>query len=488
MTSNTRTVLHPFDLDAIAQHEGRLVLFADHGAALPRAARRVDRMTRGAVARATASEAFAALKPGEGMTLAWPSGLKAQAVQIIRMPARKPAPQNLRKAGVTIGKAQGDQPALICADTLPLREMVQFALLRAYRYQAQKSDPKPDFGPFHLMMRDPDAAAAQIADAEAMARAVHLTRDLVNAPANILTTSSFASQIEGMQALGLKIEVLDEAQLQDLGLRALLAVGQGSDSPSKLAILHWQGAEGPPLAVVGKGVMFDTGGISLKPGAGMEDMTMDMGGAAVTVGLMQALAERRARAHVVGLVGLVENMPDARAQRPGDVVKSLKGDMIEVINTDAEGRLVLADVLWYAQDRFKPRAVIDLATLTGAIIIALGHDKAGVFANDDALAADFLTAADAVGEGAWRMPLDPCYDTLIKSRIADIKNTGGRPAGSITAAQFLQRFVQPETPWIHLDIAGVTLTKSDSAHAPKGASGWGVLALDALIRAKFEDS
>lgn len=190
----------------------------------------------------------------------------------------------------------------------------------------------------------------------------------------------------------------------------------------------------------------------------------------------------------MGLVGLVENMPDARAQRPGDVVKSMKGDMIEVINTDAEGRLVLADVLWYAQERFTPSAVIDLATLTGAIIIALGHEKAGVFANDDALANAFLKAASDVGEGAWRMPLDPAYDALIKSRIADIKNTGGRPAGSITAAQFLQCFIKPGTPWMHLDIAGVALTKFDSAHAPKGASGWGVLALDALIRARFEDA
>lgn len=487
MTSPNRTSLHPFELDTIGQHDGRVVIFADPSAPLPRAARRVDRLTKGAVARAVGSEAFEALKPGDGLSLAWPTGMQAEAVQIIRLPARKPGAQALQKAGVSIGRAQDKRATLICADALPLRDMVQFALLRAYQYQAQKSDPKPAFGSFHLLVRDPETAAPQLAEAEIMARAVHLTRDLVNAPANILTTKTLATRIEEMQALGLKVEILDEAELESLGLRALLAVGQGSDSPSKVAIMRWEGADGPPLAVVGKGVMFDTGGISLKPGAGMEEMTMDMGGAAVTVGLMQALAERRARAHVVGLVGLVENMPDARAQRPGDVVKSMKGDMIEVINTDAEGRLVLADVLWYAQERFKPRAIVDLATLTGAIIIALGHEKAGVFANDDAFAADFLAAAAQVGEGAWRMPLDHCYDTLIKSRIADIKNTGGRPAGSITAAQFLQCFVREETPWIHLDIAGVALTKADSAYAPKGASGWGVLALDALIRAKFED-
>ena len=359
-------------------------------------------------------------------------------------------------------------------------------MLRAYRYDAQKSAPKSPFGPLAIAHKSPDAARAACADALAVARGVHLTRDLTSAPANVLTTTTFAQQIEGLAELGLKIEVLDEPTLTALGLRAMLAVGQGSDSPSKLAILHWQGSDDTPLCIVGKGVMFDTGGISIKPAAGMEEMTMDMGGAAVTVGLMAALAQRGAKANVVGLVGLVENMPDGRAQRPGDVVKSLKGDMIEVINTDAEGRLVLADVLWYAQDRFNPRAIIDLATLTGAIIIALGHERAGVFCNDDGLAGDFLRAADSVGEGAWRMPLGQSYHDQIKARVGDIKNTGGRPAGACTAAAFLECFIRPGMPWMHLDIAGVALTNADSAHAPKGASGWGVLALDALIRARFE--
>lgn len=487
MTASQRTRLQSFDLDEIVSHGGRVIVFADRETPLPRATKRADRITKGAVGRAIASDGFSKLKSGEGLTLSWPSGLQAEALQIIRLP-RKPDALALRRAGNSIGKAHGEKTALLCLDTLPAREILQAALLRAYDYQAQKADPKPGFGAFHIMLRAPDTAEADIAEAEAMARAVHLTRDLVNAPANILTTTSFAAQIEEMRGLGLEVEILDEADLEAHGMRAMLAVGQGSESPSKLAILHWKGAEGPPLAVVGKGVMFDTGGVSLKPAAGMEDMTMDMGGAAVTVGLMQALAERKARAHVVGLVGLVENMPDGRAQRPGDVVRSMKGDMIEVINTDAEGRLVLADVLWYAQEHLKPAAVIDLATLTGAIIIALGHDKAGVFANDDGLASAFLAAAEQAGEGAWRMPLDPVYDTLIKSRIADVKNSGGRPAGSITAAQFLQRFIKPEIPWMHLDIAGVTLTKTDSAHAPKGASGWGVLALDTLICTRFEES
>ncbi|MCO5127794.1 MAG: leucyl aminopeptidase, partial [Rhodobacteraceae bacterium] len=238
--------------------------------------------------------------------------------------------------------------------------------------------------------------------------------------------------------------------------------------------------------LVGKGVVFDTGGISIKPAAGMEEMTMDMGGAATVAGVMKTLALRKAPANVVGLVGLVENMPDGRAQRPGDIVRSMKGDTIEVINTDAEGRLVLADVLWYAQDRFKPAGMIDLATLTGAIIIALGHDNAGVFANDDALANAVLAAAAAEGEGAWRMPMGDPYDKLIKSRLADMKNTGGRPGGSITAAQFLRRFVRDETPWCHIDIAGVALPPSETALAPKGATGWGVMTLDRMIRDRFE--
>ncbi|RME14420.1 MAG: leucyl aminopeptidase, partial [Alphaproteobacteria bacterium] len=237
-----------------------------------------------------------------------------------------------------------------------------------------------------------------------------------------------------------------------------------------------------PLALVGKGVVFDTGGISLKPAAGMEDMTMDMGGAGTVAGVMKTLALRGARANVVGLVGLVENMPGHEAQRPGDVVTSMKGDTIEVINTDAEGRLVLCDLLWYAQERFNPDAVIDLATLTGAIIIALGHEKAGVFANDDRLAGAFLKAAAAEGEGAWRMPLGKGYAKQLESRIADVKNTGGRPAGSITAAEFLHRFIADGMPWIHLDIAGVASLDKDTTLAPKGATGWFVRSLDRLVR------
>jgi leucyl aminopeptidase len=317
-----------------------------------------------------------------------------------------------------------------------------------------------------------------------------MTRDLVSEPANVLTTTDFASRLAEMSKLGLKVEVLEEKDMEKLGMHMMLSVGQGSVSPSKLVVMEWTGGKkgDAPLALIGKGVVFDTGGISLKPAGGMEDMTMDMGGAGVVAGTMRALALRKAKANVVGLVGLVENMPSGNATRPGDVVTSMKGDTVEIINTDAEGRLVLGDVMWYAQDRFKPVGMIDLATLTGAIIIGLGHENAGVFSNNDALCNRFLKAAQAEGEGAWRMPLGEAYDKQLKSAIADMKNVGGRPAGSITAAQFLQRFVKDGTPWIHLDIAGVASVKSDTTYAPKGATGWGVLSLNRLVRDQFEST
>ncbi len=472
------------DPAALAAHEGRLIAFGDDK--LDPMARRIDRLAKGALGRALASPAWEKLKAGQGIELAFPAGLKARAVHLIRLP-KNAAPEALRKAGVLIGAALGEEGALVAAEGLRKpAPLVEGLALRAYQYARRAEAPKPPGG-VSIISKDPDALRAECADTLALAEAVHFTRDLVNDPANILTTTEFAARIEAMREIGLEVEVLDEAAMERLGMRALLAVGQGSESPSQLAVMRWHGGgDEPPLALVGKGVVFDTGGISIKPAAGMEDMIMDMGGAAVVAGTMRALAARKARANVVGLVGLVENMPDGRAQRPGDVVRSMKGDTIEVINTDAEGRLVLADVLWYAQENFQPAAVIDLATLTGAIIIALGDRNAGVFANDDALAEAFIKAAGGVGEGAWRMPLGEAYDEQIKSRMADMKNVGGRMAGSVTAAQFLQRFIKEGVPWMHLDIAGVTLHAKDSDFAPKGASGWGVRALDALIRARFE--
>jgi len=471
------------DAAVLTAHTGRIVVFAD--TTLDAAARKVDRLTRGALARALASPAFGALKPGEALDLAFPSGLAAAAVQMVRLGVKADAAA-ARKAGASIGRALKEPGALVLAQGIGrLPALVEGIALRAYGFAIRAEAAKP-LGPVILAVNAPEAAKAACAEAISRAEAVHFTRDLVNEPANILTTTEFAARLLAMRELGLEVEVLEEAALEALGMRALLGVGQGSDSPSKVVVMQWKGAEGAPLALVGKGVVFDSGGISIKPAGGMEEMISDMGGAAVVAGTMRALATRKARAHVVGLVGLVENMPDGKAQRPGDVVRSMKGDTIEIINTDAEGRLVLADVLWYAQERFQPAAMIDLATLTGAVVVALGHETAGAFSNDDPLCAALLKAAETQGEAAWRLPLGPAYDTLIKSRMADMKNTGGRWGGAITAAQFLQRFVKAGQPWVHLDIAGVAYPPGDSPLAPKGASGWGVRTLDALVRARFE--
>jgi leucyl aminopeptidase len=479
--------LQETDLDALAGQPGRIALLADTGALTP-AARRLDRLTRGALVRALTSDAFGRLKPGEAMELAFPAGLAAEAVQIVRLPRRCEAGV-ARRAGGAIGRAHAGRPLLVLAEAHARAAEVAFGLaLRAYDFTPHKTGERPAPGPVTLMASAPEALAAEAAPQAALAEGVFFTRDLVNEPANVLTTDDFAARLAAMQDLGLEVEILEEADLTRLGMGALLGVAQGSDSPAKVVVMTWRGGtpEAAPLALVGKGVVFDSGGISIKPAAGMEEMTMDMGGAATVAGVMRALALRKARANVVGLVGLVENMPSGRAQRPGDVVRTMKGDTVEVINTDAEGRLVLADVLWYAQDRFKPRAIIDLATLTGAIIVALGSENAGVFSNDDEFCAAFLKAAAAEGEGAWRMPLGEAYDARLKSRIADMMNVGGREGGAITAAQFLQRFIRPGCPWIHLDIAGTALLKADGPLAPKGASGWGVLALDRLIRDRFE--
>jgi leucyl aminopeptidase len=374
---------------------------------------------------------------------------------------------------------------LVAAEGHPRAAEIALGIaLRAYDFTAYRTAEAKLPGAVTLMVSAPDAVAAQAAPRLALAEGVFFTRDLTNEPANVLTPQEFANRLVALRDLGLEVEVLEEPAMRALGMNALLGVGQGSVNRPKIVVMQWKGGvpDAAPLAVIGKGVTFDTGGISIKPAAGMEDMTGDMGGAGVVAGLMRTLARRKARANVVGLVGLVENMPDGNAQRPGDVVKSMKGDTIEVINTDAEGRLVLADVMWYAQERFNPKGMIDLATLTGAMVVALGHENTGVFANDDALCGALLKAAKAEGEGAWRMPMGEAYDALLKSRIADMKNVTGREGGAITAAQFLQRFVRPGVPWCHLDIAGTASVKTDTAFAPKGATGWGVATLDRLVR------
>ncbi len=281
--------------------------------------------------------------------------------------------------------------------------------------------------------------------------------------------------------------MLDVAAMQKLGMHALLGVGQGSAHESRLVIMRWNGGKkaDDPVAFIGKGVCFDTGGISIKPAGGMEDMKGDMAGAACVVGLLRALAERNARVNAVGAIGIVENMPDGKAQRPGDIVTTMSGQTIEIINTDAEGRLVLADVLHYVNKRFKPKFMVDLATLTGAIVVALGHEHAGLFANDDKLAERLLKAGLATGERVWRMPLGAEYDKKIDSKFADMKNTGGRDGGSITAAQLLQRFVE-KTPWAHLDIAGTAMASPQTDVNKSWASGFGVRLLDRLVADHYE--
>ncbi len=486
MTTPPALRFEAFDPASLAARAGRIALLAEPGAALDRAARQLDRLSRGALRRLVASRAFAELKPGEALEMGFPAGLSAEAVVVARLP-RKADAMTARRAGGAIAQRRGTGDLAVLAGGHPMAAELAFGLaLRAYAFADHKTAERPPPGAVSVIVDAPEAVAAAAAPSAALAEAVYFARDLVNEPANVLTTTEFAARLEAMRALGLEVEVLAEEALERLGMRCLLAVAQGSASPARVVAMQWKGAEGAALALVGKGVVFDSGGLSIKPASGMEEMTMDMGGAAVVAGTMRALALRRARAHVVGLVGLVENMPDGRAQRPGDVVRAMKGDTVEVINTDAEGRLVLADLLWYAQERFAPAAVIDLATLTGAIVVALGHENAGLFANDEALAEAVLAAARAEGEGAWRMPLGEGYDAALKSRIADLRNVGGREGGAVIAAQFLQRFVRPGVPWAHLDIAGVTLGKADSALAPKGATGWGVRTLDRLVRNRFE--
>ena len=487
MTTPAEIQFKDIDLDAIATFAGKIVVFIEIDGKLDAGARKVNTLTRKALGRFVDSDAFEKMGPGDLSALAFPTGLAAQAVCVIKL-GRRPTSAEARKAGAQIAKAQGAKDLLILAGSIGRADEIALGLaLRGYQFDTHKTAEKPKVGAIHMMVAKPEEVAKSASPMAAIAEGVFFTRDLTNEPANVLTTDDFAARLAAMQELGLEVEILEEADLEKLGMRTLLSVGQGSDSASKVVVMSWNGGgDEAPFALVGKGVVFDTGGISLKPAGGMEDMTMDMGGAGVVAGVMRTLALRKAKANVVGLVGLVENMPSGNATRPGDVVKSMKGDTVEIINTDAEGRLVLADVLWYTQERFNPVGMINLATLTGAVLVALGHENAGLFSNSDDLSDAFLKAAGSEGEGAWRMPMGPAYDDLIKSQIADIKNVGGRYAGSITAAQFLQRFVKDDMPWAHLDIAGTAHIKKETGLAPAGATGWGVMALNRLIADEYE--
>ncbi len=365
------------------------------------------------------------------------------------------------------------------------------AVLKSYRFDKYRTRLEKDQKPAleKLVINTPAAdARTKFADLEKVADGVALTRDLVSEPPNILHPESFAARCKELESLGLKVTVLGAREMQKLGMHMLLGVGQGSPRESKLVAMEWLGGKKgqAPVAFVGKGVCFDTGGISLKPGPGMEDMKWDMGGAGAVTGAMAALAGRKAKANVIGVIGLVENMPDGAAQRPSDIVTSMSGQTVEILNTDAEGRLVLGDAIWWTQEKYKPKAIIDLATLTGAILIALGHEFAGLFANDDALAAQIEKAATVSGDPVWRMPLTKAHYDNIKSDVADMKNIGPREGGSSTAAAFIGRYIKDGQAWAHLDIAGMAWNAKDKPTCPKGGSGYGVRLLDEFIRANFE--
>ncbi|KQT52932.1 MULTISPECIES: leucyl aminopeptidase [unclassified Aureimonas] len=485
---------------------GVLAVFAGEGASL---AASVPQPVAAAVARGAGIAKF---KGKSLVTLDFlaPAGSDLDRVIVVGTKADKPyGEEDWLKVGGTIAAktkgaeaitiwCEGPQGAIGAADTAAIAAGV---VLRAYNFdlykskKAKKNGEDEDAGKdapasVTIAVADPEAARAAFALHEAVAEGVILARDLVNEPANVLGPVEFAARIEALSEVGVEVEILDEKQMAELKMFALLGVAQGSPRPGRMAIMRWNGgAEGEaPVAFVGKGVVFDTGGISIKPAASMDEMKGDMGGAAAVTGLMRALAGRKAKVNVVGIVGLVENSVDGLAQRPGDIVTAMSGTTIEVLNTDAEGRLVLADALWYCQDRFKPRFMVNLATLTGAIIVALGSHYAGLFSNDDELSEKLHAAGTATGEKVWRLPLGPEYDKMIEGKFADIKNIGsGRSAGSITAAQFLQRFVN-DVPWAHLDIAGTAMGSPANEYNQSWASGFGVRLLNQLVAANYEAS
>ena len=477
---------------------GAVAVGVFEGGTLSPAAARLDEAAGGALARAVTAAAFTGAKGKTAQVLA-PQGIGAQIVLLVGL-GEAGAPDGAAAETFGAEAFQALKAARIETLTLDLGGSADAAahaalgaLLATYRFDRYRTTEKPEKKPaitaVNIVAESAAQAEAAFAPLKALADGVFFTRDLVSEPANILYPEEFAQRVKALEPLGLEVEILGEDQMSELGMGSLLGVGQGSVRESQLVVIRWNGAADPaaqPVAFIGKGVCFDTGGISLKPADGMEDMKWDMGGAGAVAGLMHVLAARKAKVNAVGILGLVENMPDGAAQRPGDIVTSMSGQTIEVINTDAEGRLVLADALWYCQQRFKPRFMVDLATLTGAIIISLGHDYAGLFSNDDGLADHLLAASKASGDALWRLPLPAAYEKQIDSLAADMKNIGGRPAGSITAALFLQRFVK-DTPWAHLDIASTAWKKPSSIPTiPDGATGFGVRLLDRLVADFYE--
>ncbi|MGD9542832.1 MAG: leucyl aminopeptidase [Methylocystis sp.] len=514
MLVNAKFEVQPFDAaEALLRqpeeegHPRTLVAFVDRGLAMGERAASILKDAAAHLARAAAAAKFKG-KSGTSLEVLAAPGAPASRVILIGLgqgedaegDAAKPFEDFFALGGQTAAKIGPGGKAIVLFDlpdglSAAHDAVSQFALggwLRSYKfdhYKTKKKDEADRDGPMEVVvaLADPETVSAAMSDSGHLADAVVLARTLVNEPANVLTPPEFARRASELMKLGVEVEILDEKAMSELGMRALLGVGQGSEAGSRLVVLRWSGgAEGAaPIAFVGKGVVFDSGGISIKPAASMEDMKGDMAGAAAVTGAMYAIGARKAKANVVGVLGLVENMPDGKAQRPGDIVRSMSGQTIEIVNTDAEGRLVLADALTYVIDKHKPAAVVDLATLTGAILVALGQEYGGLFSNNDELADHLTRSGQHIGEKLWRMPMGPAYDKLIDSKFADMKNTGGRHAGSITAAHFLQRFVG-KTPWAHLDIAGTGMGSPMSDTNQSWGAGWGVRLLDRLVRDYYE--
>ena len=487
---------------------GALVVGVLDGNTLTPSAKALNKKINRGLSRAIKASRFQG-KTGQSLAVVTPAGTRLDRLLIVGLGKAKDVnEQSLCKLGGRIYAslaASGSKAATILVDPLesstlnPARiaaAIAEGAQLRSYRFgkyhTKSENDSKPTLTTLTLRCRGSAKAKAEFRARDKIVQGVFMTRDLVTEPPNVIYPDSLAKRCKELTKLGVKVEVLGEPQMRRLGMGALLGVGQGSIRESRLVVMRWNGKRGAkakkdkPVCFVGKGITFDTGVISLKPSGGMEEMKYDMGGSGVVIGLMKALAGRKAKVNAVGVIALAENMPGSNAQRPSDVVTSMSGQTIEVLNTDAEGRLVLADALHYANTRFKPQFIVDLATLTGAIIVALGSEYAGLFSNNDKLSERLSDAGEEVGELVWRLPQGEVFDKMLKSDIADMKNiSGGRGAGSITAAQFLGRFVG-KTPWAHLDIAGVTWTKSDKPLSPKGATAFGVRLLNRLVADYYE--
>jgi len=476
------------------------IVFATEGGKLTGPAQNLDKKTQGAIKRVLQAEGFEG-KKGKLLTVSGPAGIAARHIIVVGM--GKPADLKARdfeKVGSSLTTALNANKAVSAQvifddalkhvpEEIAAGHLAEGMLLNSYRFDKYRTtepkEKKPTLKSVEIIVASAAAARKVFDTKRKVADAVFLARDLVSEVPNVLYPESYANIIRReLSPLGIEVKILGRKEMKKLGMGALVSVGIGSAREEKLVTMQYRGGSKSQknIAFVGKGVTFDTGGISLKPGPGMEDMKWDMAGSAAVVGLMKALASRGAKANVVGVVALAENMPSGTASRPGDIVKTMSGQTVEILNTDAEGRLILCDALWYTQEKFRPMQIVDLATLTGAVIIALGHEYGAVFSNDDKLPQHLISAGKEVGEKLWRMPLNDAWDKEIDSPAADIKNiSGGRGAGSAIGAHFLKRFIQKGVAWAHLDIAGTAWTNKDRPGVPKGAAGFGVRLLDRYV-------